>query len=230
MHAAPARLRATLVVGAVSAALGASVVLSATATATTAPRSAAPTVALRPAAVAATASALPVLRRGSTGPYVVRVQSILRIPRTGVFGRRTALHVAAFQKKKGLPATGIVNAKTWKALLVFARTRPALAATGGDPTMSATMRGSRAARAALPFTVWQSSPHGRYISNRESHNTCTVVSSNGLWRGKWQMTMSLWRGYGGTTYASAPERASCVQQDQVAYRVWISSWWGPWGG
>jgi hypothetical protein len=65
---------------------------------------------------------------------------------------------------------------------------------------------------------------------RESNGRCDVVSSNGLWRGEWQMTMSLWRANGGRSYASSPERATCGEQDKVAYRIWISSGWGPWGG
>ena len=72
--------------------------------------------------------------------------------------------------------------------------------------------------------------HGRGVAYRESHLSCTVVSANGSWRGKWQMTTSLWKSYGGLTYAATPEKASCLAQDKVAYRVWIASWWGPWGG
>ena len=36
--------------------------------------------------------------------------------------------------------------------------------------------------------------------------------------------------YNPNTYAATPEKAPCLAQDKVAYRVWIASWWGPWGG
>jgi Transglycosylase-like domain len=101
---------------------------------------------------------------------------------------------------------------------------------GSDPTMTALVRSSAAARAKVSLTQWRNSPHAKMIVWRESNGQCSVVSSNGLWRGAWQMTMTLWRGFGGTKFASTPERASCSQQDTVAYRVWQHSWWGPWGG
>jgi hypothetical protein len=118
--------------------------------------------------------------------------------------------------KRIAPVTGVVNAATWAVL--------------DDPTLTAPAKASKAARAALPFVTWAASVHGRGIAYRESHLSCTVVSANGSWRGKWQMTKSLWKSYGGLTYAATPEKASCLAQDKVAYRVWIVSWWGPWGG
>jgi len=221
-------VRALLSVGAVSLALGLSLVAPADAV-TAAPRSTATTV------VAPRVVALPTLARGARGTYVKRVQRILGIPVTGVFGRRTRLAVIKFQRAHHLRVTGKVNGTTWVALLAYWRAKhkaaPAAAtAPSTDPTTTAAARTSKAARVAVPFAAWQASPHGRAISRRESHNVCTVVASSGTWRGKWQMTMSLWRGYGGTAFATTPERATCLEQDKVAYKVWISSWWRPWGG
>ena len=224
-------LRALLSVGAVSLALGLSLVAPAQA-APVAPRASAPAV----ASVVAPRVTLPTLSRGARGMYVKRVQRILGIPLTGVYGRRTRLAVIRFQKTHHLRATGVVNAVTWRALIAYWRAhhKPAPAAAappaGADPTTTTAARTSKAARMAVPFAAWQASPHGRAISRRESHNVCTVVSSNGSWRGKWQMTVTLWRGYGGTAYAATPERATCLEQDKVAYNVWIASWWRPWGG
>ena len=60
---------------------------------------------------------------GSTGLHVRRVQralnaadpSLLRTV-TGIFTRRTAKDVRAYQHRVGLPGTGIVNERTWARL------------------------------------------------------------------------------------------------------------------
>jgi hypothetical protein len=65
---------------------------------------------------------------------------------------------------------------------------------------------------------------------RESNGQCGVVDSSNRWFGEWQMSMDLWRGNGGPAYAPSPQRASCGEQDTVAYRVWVKAGWSPWGG
>lgn len=110
-------------------------------------------------------------------------------------------------------------------------TRPAAApSTGGDPTMTAAARGSRAAREAVPFAVWRNSAHARMIVARESGGSCTAVSRSGAYRGAWQMGAPFWRSFGGLAFAPTPDQATCGEQDYVAYRGWIASWWTPWGG
>jgi len=110
-------------------------------------------------------------------------------------------------------------------------TRPAPApSTGGDPTMTAAARGSRAAREAVPFAVWRSSAHARMIVARESGGSCTAVSRSGAYRGAWQMGAPFWRSFGGLAFAPTPDQATCGEQDYVAYRGWLASWWSPWGG
>jgi hypothetical protein len=237
-------LRALLSVGAVSIALGLTLVSPADA-ATSPPRAVSAPIVSAPVLSAATVSGtavvaprtvgLPTLSSGARGTYVKRVQRMLGIPVTGVYGRRTTAAVIRFQKAHHLRVTGRVNTTTWRAIIAYWRAHhtavPAAAAPPAvDPTTSAAARASKSARIAVGFAAWQTSPHGRYISRRESHNVCSVVSSNGAWRGKWQMTMTLWRGYGGTAFASTPERATCLEQDKVAYKVWIAQWWRPWGG
>ena len=109
------------------------------------------------------------------------------------------------------------------------RTSPA-PSTGGDPTMTAAARGSRAAREAVPFAVWRSSAHARMIVARESGGSCTAVSRSGAYRGAWQMGAPFWRSFGGLAFAPTPDKATCGEQDYVAYRGWLASWWSPWGG
>ena len=163
------------------------------------------------------ATALPTLKAGATGAYVTRIQRILAIKQTGVYDKATVAAVKRLQTWKRIsPVNGVVSGATWPAL--------------NDPTLSSTSRPSKTARAAMPFLTWQSSVHGHGISYRESHNSCTVLSPTGAWRGKWQMSTSLWRANGGLAYAATPDKASCLAQDKVAYRIWIRSWWSPWGG
>jgi peptidoglycan hydrolase-like protein with peptidoglycan-binding domain len=57
-----------------------------------------------------------VLQYDSRGPAVMALQRRLQISVSGWFGPVTRAAVVAFQKAVRLPATGIVNAATWKAL------------------------------------------------------------------------------------------------------------------
>jgi hypothetical protein len=220
-------VRSLLSVAALSAVLATALLAPVSAAAATAPvagsDATAPSTRLAPVVasvstetVAVTTSSLPTLKAGSTGTYVTRVQRVLAIRQTGVYDTATVAAVKRLQTWKKLLVTGVVNSVTWSAL--------------ADPTLSYANKTSRSTRATMPFLTWAASVHGRGIAYRESHLSCTVVSSSGSWRGKWQMTTSLWKSYGGLTYAATPEKATCLAQDKVAYRVWIASWWGPWGG
>jgi hypothetical protein len=104
------------------------------------------------------------------------------------------------------------------------------AATVADVTTTSKAQKSIAFRKTVTLTQWQASRHGKRIAWRESHNVCTAVSQDGRFLGKWQMTESLWRAHGGGTFARTPQKATCREQDTVARRVWVQSWWWPWGG
>lgn len=58
----------------------------------------------------------PVLRKGSKGEWVKKVQSKLNIVVDGNFGTQTENSVKTFQKSRGLLADGIVGTKTWAEL------------------------------------------------------------------------------------------------------------------
>lgn len=65
--------------------------------------------------------ALPILRQGDVGAYVMMLQTILcdlgpSIGVDGQFGPETANAVKAFQKGQGLTVDGVVGPKTWAAL------------------------------------------------------------------------------------------------------------------
>jgi peptidoglycan hydrolase-like protein with peptidoglycan-binding domain len=56
------------------------------------------------------------LKLGAKGDSVKKVQELLGIKADGDFGAGTEKAVKSFQKKFGIPVTGIVDAKTLKAL------------------------------------------------------------------------------------------------------------------
>lgn len=62
-------------------------------------------------------TALPILRRGSSGAEVKILQSHLGIAADGAFGPGTENAVRAFQRSRGLTPDGVVGAQTWGALL-----------------------------------------------------------------------------------------------------------------
>lgn len=61
-------------------------------------------------------SSHPTLRYGSRGTAVKLVQKRLGVRQTGWFGPVTRGKVKAFQHRKGLRRTGVVDARTWRAL------------------------------------------------------------------------------------------------------------------
>lgn len=64
------------------------------------------------------------LWRGSRGAHVVRVQKKLKVrSEPGFFGPKTSKAVAKYQKGKGLPRTGAVDAPTWYALKMHKKPR-----------------------------------------------------------------------------------------------------------
>ncbi len=129
-------------------------------------------------------------------------------------------------------AAGVLTTAAPAAATVSAGAPTAVSASARayDVTMSAKARSSKSYRSAVSLRAFVSSAHARKIVRRESGGNCRVVNWRGPWRGKWQMTDQLWRSYGGKRYASHPERASCAQQDVVAYRAWRAAGWRPWGG
>lgn len=60
---------------------------------------------------------LPVLRKGNTGPDVVRLQTLLPKWIDGDFGTTTESLVKEFQRAEGLEVDGVVGEQTWAALL-----------------------------------------------------------------------------------------------------------------
>jgi hypothetical protein len=58
----------------------------------------------------------PTLRQGDSGPAVAYMQTLLPHGHDGDFGPITDEEVRSFQRSRGLPVTGIVDAATWQSL------------------------------------------------------------------------------------------------------------------
>ncbi len=98
----------------------------------------------------------------------------------------------------------------------------------GDITLTKDAKLYKQARELIPFEVWRTSAFTRYISMKESHRNCKAVGRSGKYRGRWQMSAHFWKTYGGKQFASRPDKASCLEQDMVAYNGWIVRGWAPW--
>ena len=69
-----------------------------------------------PVAPAPAKAALPILKVGSKGGAVKKVQAKIGVTADGAFGPKTQAALKAYQTKHGIPATGVVDAATWAKL------------------------------------------------------------------------------------------------------------------
>jgi murein DD-endopeptidase MepM/ murein hydrolase activator NlpD len=108
----------------------------------------------------AIASTVPgeLLRMGSTGPDVTRLQTALAVEPDGIFGPQTDAAVRAFQGRAGLRADGIVGPSTWRA--VFSGT----AAASGKPKYGFTIqRASRSEAAQMRPAIGGRGPVAKIV-------------------------------------------------------------------
>lgn len=76
-----------------------------------------PAVAAAPSATELQRWSGAVLRPGSYGPAVTAVQRAVGVTDIGPFGPKTEASLLAFQRAHGVPATGVTDIATWRALL-----------------------------------------------------------------------------------------------------------------
>lgn len=93
-----------------------------------------------------------------------------------------------------------------------------------DPTRNLT----KEERKKISFKVWVKSPTAKYLKKKESSNNCKAVGYKRKYLGTWQMNAGFWKTYGGKKYAPNPLKATCRQQDLVAYKGWLARGWSPW--
>jgi hypothetical protein len=96
--------------------------------------------------------------------------------------------------------------------------------TAVDPTRDL----SKSERKKVSFTTWVNSPTAKFLKKKESSNNCKAVGYKGLYLGTWQMSAGFWNTYGGEKYAPKANKATCHEQDLVAYRGWLARGWSPW--
>ena len=169
--------------------------------------------------VVASASSEVVVKRGHRGPAVRQIQSRLGIPADGVFGPQTGSAVRRFQRAKGLVVDGIVGPQTRNALgLGPFRSSSArrLRRSGGGGARSGGDDGAGSTRVPAILTA---------IAECESGGNPRAVSSNGLYRGKYQFSQGTWEGLGGK---GDPAKAPEWKQDKLALKLYRQSGNAPW--
>lgn len=120
------------------------------------------------------------------------------------------------------------------AAVVLSFSITAVSAIASAPSASAATKDStrnltKAKRALVSFEVWIASPAAARVIKKESHGNCKAIGGKGKYRGKWQMNAGFWKTHGGLQFAKTADKATCDQQDQVAYRGWLARGWQPWG-
>ena len=101
------------------------------------------------------------------------------------------------------------------------RAATAVLTTVGAATLAGTMLAAPAAQAQSPYAVWDR------VARCESGNNWHINTGNGFYGGL-QFSASTWSGYHGGKYAPRADRATRVEQIEVARRVLASQGPGAW--
>jgi peptidoglycan hydrolase-like protein with peptidoglycan-binding domain len=161
---------------------------------------------------ATAASTEETLRKGDRGPAVRRLQRRLGVTADGVFGPQTDRAVKRFQRRNGLVVDGIVGPIT-RGRLGLAR----FSSADVRHTENGSADGSSGVK--LPRVLLR-------IADCESGGDPRIVSSNGLYRGKYQFSRETWKAIGGR--GSDPARASEAHQDRMALKLYRAQGVKPW--
>jgi hypothetical protein len=175
---------------------------------------AAPTaLADEPAAEAGAATTHVTVRKGDRGKAVRYVQRKLRLDVDGIFGPATHRGVKRFQRRRHLTVDGIVGPQTRRALGLRAFK------TSDVTHPRRRRRSSSGGSVRVPRIL-------RLIAKCESGGDPTAVSSNGMYRGKYQFLRSTWRANGGR--GKDPAKAAEAEQDRVALKLYRAEGITPW--
>jgi len=174
-----------------------------------------PAVATAPGGAAVATSEV-TLRKGDRGPAVRKLQRRLGISADGVFGPQTNRAVKRFQRRNGLTVDGIVGPIT-RSKLGLARF--SASEVRRPKRRSARRGGGGGSKVKLPRVL-------REIAECESGGDPRAVSSNGLYRGKFQFSRETWKGVGGR--GSDPAAAHEAHQDRMALRLYRQQGVAPW--
>jgi peptidoglycan hydrolase-like protein with peptidoglycan-binding domain len=135
----------------------------------------------------------------------------------GIYGPQTRAAVIRFQRANGLLADGIAGPQTLAALGIAAGAREtqALAARSASTTSTTSSATSGSSTSALL----------QRIAECESGGDPTMVSSNGVYRGKYQFAVSTWRAVGGSGDPAAAPEAEQDRRAAMLLRVLGPSAW-----
>lgn len=169
--------------------------------------------------------------RSVSKPQLKRAQTLLRVYASGTHDANTRKVVKRFQKLRGLDSTGVVDLATYLQIKdAFALLEgggigvaDAGAATGGD-TATATTPVFVVPANVAPITTQERELLDK-IAQCESKGDPTIVSSNGLYRGKYQFDKATWKSVGGS---GDPAAASEEEQDQRAAILLRQRGTAPW--
>jgi hypothetical protein len=154
------------------------------------------------------------LRKGDRGAAVRRLQHRLGVPADGSFGPQTGRAVRRFQRRHGLVADGIVGPLT-RAKLGLAR----FASTDVNHRPADGADDAEGSPVKLPRVL-------REIAECESGGNPRAVSSNGMYRGKFQFSRATWKSIGGR--GDDPAKASEAHQDRMALKLYRQRGVSPW--
>lgn len=173
-------------------------------------------------AMAQAASPAPtsLLKVGSSGPNVAKLQSALHTRRTGHFTRGTQRAVLNFQRKDGLIVDGIVGPQTWDTLFGIhpqpTATAPASETGSAEPSAAGGTSGSTGSSGySIPSSIVQCESGGNYSA---------VNPSSGA-GGAYQILPSTWHAYGGQ---GLPQDASPAEQSRIASEIYASQGSSAW--
>ncbi len=121
-------------------------------------------------------------------------------------------------------ATALVMCGLLPMQVTFGAVSVAAIQVADDPTRNL----SKEERKKISFEVWVESPTAKFLKKVESNNNCKSTGGNGKYQGTWQMNAGFWKTYGGKKYASKASKATCMEQDLVAYKGWLARGWSPW--
>lgn len=154
-----------------------------------------------------------VIRKGSTGSLVSRVQAFLGITADGIFGAQTDTAVRAYQAALGLTVDGIVGAQTWEAINAGRR------ASAGPSTRDAAQ--SRATQAAVHATQ-----DGYWGDDTDNGVNIVRAALNGQKDRQAQVTVGATPG-GAWGPKSQAALVATVRKLQAAWGVTADGVWGP---
>jgi hypothetical protein len=162
------------------------------------------------------------LKQGSVGPNVARVQRALHKRATRHFDRSTKRAVLHYQRKHHLLIDGIVGPQTWDSLFHITPPPPTPTTTTTTTTTSSYQSTSESSASTTTSSSSTYSSSGGYsipsgIVQCESGGNYSAVNPSSGAGGAYQILPSTWAAYGGQ---GSPQDAPRAEQDRIAGEIY----------